>query len=129
MKDIVREWVEKAELDLMTARRELRVTGERVNYDIVCFLAQQCVEKYLKGYLQEHDVTFDRTHDLVALLNLALPTAPLWESWRTSFRRLTSYAVEFRYPGEWAAADQAKLSFEIASSFRDEARTALGLSQ
>lgn len=127
MKDIVREWVEKAESDFMTARRELRVHSERTNFDIVCFPSQQCVEKYLKGYLQEHDVVFDRTHDLVTLLNLALAFTPLWESWRASFRRLATYAVEFRYPGEWADQEQAPTSFQIASSFRSDVRSTLNL--
>jgi HEPN domain-containing protein len=127
MKDIVREWVEKAEADFLTARRELRVSGERVNHDIICFLSQQCVEKYLKGFLQEHDITFERTHDLATLLNLALPVAPLWESWRSGFRRLSTYAVEFRYPGEWADEGNAKTSFQIAASFREEVHSLLNL--
>jgi HEPN domain-containing protein len=127
MKDIVREWVEKAEADFMTATREKSARTNRVNHDIVCFLSQQCVEKYLKGFLQEHEISFDRTHDLVALLTLAPPVAPLWESWRSGFRRLSSYAVEFRYPGEWADTNQSRTAFEIASSFRMEARTVLDL--
>ena len=51
MKDNSLEWVAKAEADFATARRELHVKDEQPNYDGVCFFSQQCVEKYLKGYL------------------------------------------------------------------------------
>jgi HEPN domain-containing protein len=68
MKLETQEWIEKAEGDLKVARRE-RQTADPV-YDAVCFHAQQCAEKYLKAWLEEHDTSFPRMHDLVALLNL-----------------------------------------------------------
>ena len=30
-------------------------------YDIICFLSQQCIEKYLKAWLQENSVPFTKT--------------------------------------------------------------------
>jgi HEPN domain-containing protein len=62
MKPITREWVEKAEADFATARRELRVRKEP-NLDAVCFHCQQCVEKYLKGRLQQDRIVFAKTHN------------------------------------------------------------------
>lgn len=50
MKPITLEWVRKAEGDFITAERELSA-HLNPNYDAVCFHAQQCVEKYLKGRL------------------------------------------------------------------------------
>jgi HEPN domain-containing protein len=50
MKPITSEWVIKAEGDFATAERELRAT-DNLNYDAVCFHAQQCAEKYLKARL------------------------------------------------------------------------------
>ncbi len=41
MNDTVKEWIDKAERDLATARRELAAV-EQPNYDAVCFHAQQC---------------------------------------------------------------------------------------
>jgi len=67
MKPLTREWVEKAEGDFATARRELRARKDP-NYDAACFHAQQCVEKYLKACLQEEDLSFGRIHNLSALL-------------------------------------------------------------
>jgi HEPN domain-containing protein len=128
MTDIVKEWVAKAEADFRTARRLMRETeDESPNYDLVCFLSQQCIEKYLKAYLQSFDAAFERTHDLSALLDLALPLSPLWESWRPSFRTVKDFAVEFRYPGEWAEPHDARRALEITTGFRADARRALGV--
>ena len=48
MKPLTREWVEKAEGNYATARRESRVR-KKPNFDAVCFHAQQSAEKYLKA--------------------------------------------------------------------------------
>jgi len=65
MKPITGEWIEKAEADFRSAQRELRVR-DHPNYDLVCFLSQQCAEKYLKARLVEAGISFPKTHDLVA---------------------------------------------------------------
>ena len=69
------EWVDKAEGDLATARRELRAR-KAPNYDAVCFHAQQAAEKYLKAYLQDQNQSPPRVHDLIELLALCLPINP-----------------------------------------------------
>ena len=81
MKPLTREWVEKAEGDLITAARECRAR-KSPNYDAACFHAQQCAEKFLKARLQEADIPFGRTHNLTTLLDLLLPIEPLWEALR-----------------------------------------------
>jgi len=61
MKPETMEWVDKADADLDTAKREATVV-ESPNYDAVCFHAQQCAEKYLKAVLVEvgyQDMTAD----------------------------------------------------------------------
>jgi HEPN domain-containing protein len=63
MKPITAEWVEKAEGDFATARRELEI-DVNPNFDAVCFHAQQCAEKYLKARLIEAGIRFPKTHDL-----------------------------------------------------------------
>ncbi|MHC4201852.1 MAG: HEPN domain-containing protein [Planctomycetota bacterium] len=93
------EWIEKAEGDFHSALRELRAR-KNPNYNSACFHAQQCVEKYLKGRLQEEEVPFPKTHFLPALLDLLLPVEPLWDAWRQELTDLSAYAVNFRYPGE-----------------------------
>ena len=101
MKVATREWVEKAEGDFATAMRELRARRQP-NYDAACFHAQQCAEKYLKGWLVEANIRFSKTHDLERLLDLILPREPLWEPFRQILIDLSNFAVVFRYPGESA---------------------------
>jgi HEPN domain-containing protein len=69
MNATIREWIDKAEADLATARREL-VASDFPNYDAVCFHAQQCVEKYIKAFLVYKDIDFPRTHDIEHLVSL-----------------------------------------------------------
>ncbi len=56
MNATVKEWVDKAEKDFATARRELQVQ-EDPNFDAVCFHAQQSIEKLMKGLLIHLGVT------------------------------------------------------------------------
>jgi len=65
----VRRWLEKAENDLLTATTLLKL-GRQCPTDTVCFHAQQCIEKYLKGLLVWRSRSFPKTHDLTALMGL-----------------------------------------------------------
>jgi HEPN domain-containing protein len=124
MKSLTREWVLKADGNYLTAVREQRVV-DRPNYDAVCFHAQQCVEKYLKARLQESSVMFGRTHNLVALLELALEVEPAWESLRSDLLTLNAYAVVVRYPGESADARVGAEALAVCEKVRTAARAGL----
>ena len=126
MKPLTREWVDKAEGDFITARRELRAR-KAPNYDAACFHAQQCAEKYLKARLQEEGIAFSRTHDLASLLDLLLPVEPSWAVMRSDLDRLTSYAVEFRYPGTSADKAMARSAVAVCQDVRHRVRVSLGL--
>lgn len=119
MNPLTAEWIEKASADLATAGREMRARKDP-NYDAVCFHAQQCVEKLLKAALTETGRNFSRTHDLNHLLDLILPTHPLWEAFRSGFQELVAYAVEYRYPGESATKEMAQTALKAAKSFSKE---------
>lgn len=119
-------WVAKAEGDYITAKRELPQT-EGPNYDAVCYLSQQCVEKYLKGYLVYQSENFPKIHDLPSLLKLVLPYLPHWKEWNERLHRLTQLAGESRYPGEKITKSHAELAFKICEEFRAAARSELGL--
>ncbi|HEX8639510.1 MAG TPA: HEPN domain-containing protein [Pyrinomonadaceae bacterium] len=98
MNPITREWIDKAEGDWATANREYKAR-KNPNYDAVCFHAQQCAEKYLKACMQEKGIGFRKIHDLEVLLGEILPTEPGWAQLRNGLIILTTYAVEYRYPG------------------------------
>ena len=59
------EWIKKADADFLSMTREMNAVKD-LNYDLVCLLAQQSVEKYLKALLCETSVPFPKTHDLIA---------------------------------------------------------------
>lgn len=126
MKPEVLEWIAKAEGDLRTARREA-AASEWPNFDAACFHAQQCAEKYLKARPVAGHVSFPRFHDLEALLNLVLPLEPDWEPLRGDLQQLTDMAVEVRYPGLTADAEDAAIALAVAERVRQAVRAALGM--
>jgi len=124
MNDVVKEWIHKAEGDYITALREYRAR-RLPNYDAVCFHAQQCIEKYLKGFLQTKSVIFSKTHSLPVLLDQCLKFQPMWETLRDDLNDLTRYAVQFRYPGESADKNEAMIAMRIVKRCRSEIRESL----
>ncbi len=126
MKPMTDEWVTKAEADFATMQRECRAV-ENPNYDGICFHAQQCAEKYLKARLCEANISFSKIHDLVALLEQALAVEPQWESFREDLAYLSSFAVNFRYPGESAEKESALDAQSRCRRFRSAARKVLKL--
>jgi len=98
MNEITEEWVFKAEQDFVSADL-LMYAGELPIPDYVCFHCQQCAEKYLKAYLQEHQVEFERKHDLSPLLELCTTLDKEFEMLADDLRELDRYAVMVRYPG------------------------------
>jgi len=128
MKPITLEWIDKAEWDFLSARRELRVRN-RPNCDLVCFLSQQCAEKYLKARLVEAGVRFPKIHNLTALLKLVLPVEPRLVGLRVPLASLNPYAVEFRYPGDTSTKEDAHAALANCRAVRIEVRKCLGLDE
>lgn len=126
MNPITGEWVQKAEGDFATARRELQVSNEP-NYDAVCFHAQQCIEKYLKAKLQESNIQFGKIHDLSTLLDLILPIETTWDTLRADLQALTAFAVAYRYPGDEADKSEARDAVTRCEKVREIVRASLGL--
>ena len=73
---VAHEWMAKADNDLKSAAYLLKIKD--CPTDTVCFHAQQCVEKYLKGFLQEHRIIFSKTHSLPVLLDQCVRIFPKW---------------------------------------------------
>jgi HEPN domain-containing protein len=117
------EWVRKAEEDLLAAERLLS-SGEDCPFAVVCFHAQQCVEKYIKAVLVVDRIPFPKTHDLERIVHLLpegveLPLSPPEQE------RLTGYATVFRYPGNYepVARGDAQAAVAAARRVREAART------
>jgi HEPN domain-containing protein len=126
MNELVREWIEKAEADSRTTERESRVT-DGPNWDAVCFHAQQAVEKYCKALLQDQGIPFPKIHDLSILAKPLFSVYPEWKAYRDSLKRLSLFAVEFRYPGKAASEQDAREALVIMREWRTRLREALKL--
>jgi HEPN domain-containing protein len=94
----VRDWTDRARLDLRAAERLLADDSELA--EPALYHCQQAAEKILKAYLVWHDRPFAKTHNLVLLLNLCITIAPEFSELEDAANTLTPYAVAFRYPGE-----------------------------
>ena len=77
LKEIVLNWIKKAESDLKTAKDEISTDNPAT--DSVCFHAQQCVEKYLKAYLIFHQRHFRKTHNIAELVELCKEINPQFD--------------------------------------------------
>ncbi len=121
MDKAVHEWLEKAEEDFHVAQSLLRLR-KRPAHNAVCFHAQQTVEKLLKALLEKHKIRIPKIHDLPSLLDLCTNHYPLISTLRDDLVRLSVYAVEFRYPGESATAEDAKIALKMAKQARSELR-------
>ena len=91
------DWLRRARSDLSLASITL---PRDVLYNELCFHAQQAVEKSIKAVLVHHRIEFHKAHDIDYLMTLLPPqvsTPPEAEE----IAGLTSYAVMFRYPGDY----------------------------
>jgi HEPN domain-containing protein len=126
MKPETQEWVDKAEGDLKVARREMQ-SADAV-WNVVCFLAQQCAEKYLKAFLEEHSIAFKKSHDLVTLLNSSGGLLPEIEPLRRQLAHLGVFGIATRYPGVQADQRAAEDAIETAEEVRAVIRMKFGFS-
>ena len=121
MKKLTREWIDKAEDDFVVAEREY--SNEKPIYDAVCFHAQQCVEKYMKAILQENNIEFYKVHDLTFLLSKCKKFLPLLEVFKEELTKLSSFAVEIRYPGIRATKEEAENCISVMRKIRKIIKT------
>jgi len=126
MKPLTAEWVQKAEDDFIVAQKMLRARKQPV-YDAVCFHAQQCAEKYLKAYLQEHNRDIPKIHKLLDLLKLCKEEDSSLEILLSDLKELERFAINVRYPGTSADKDEAKISLKAAQTVREFLRQRLGV--
>lgn len=91
------DWLRRARSDLALASITL---PRDVLYNELCFHAQQGAEKSLKAVLVHHGVEFRKVHDIDYLMTLLPPEVAVPPD-AEEIVALTSYAVMFRYPGDY----------------------------
>ena len=119
------EWIQKAENDYAAVQQLLEASNPL--HDIICFHLQQCVEKYLKAWLQEANIPVQRTYNLEELLVLIIPTLPAWSDWQPDFKIIMAYAVDPRYPGDSRTAEDTQHAMHICNVVRQAVRKHLKL--
>jgi len=126
MKRETTEWIDKAEGDRKVAQREIQSSDPVWN--VVCFLAQQCAEKYLKAFLEANNIAFQKTHDLIVLLNTSGGLLPELSTERQALAFLGAFGIAARYPGSQADRLAATNSLQTAELVRTVIRSKLALS-
>jgi len=117
-REIVRQWLAKAEQDLKAA--ELLLSKDQPLFYPSCFHSQQAAEKYIKAYLTWHQVEFPKTHDFDELLELISKVDETLAERLGDTPLLTPYGVEVRYPGDQPEPnlEEAREALELARRVR-----------
>jgi HEPN domain-containing protein len=126
MNELTKEWVEKAEEDF-DASDALLYGREVPIAAVVCFHCQQCAEKYLKAYLQEHSIEFERNHELLPLMDLCASLDSEFKRLKRDLEALKTYAVAIRYPGIHVTRKSAEEAFHAVNRVRKFVRNKLGM--
>ena len=126
MKPETEAWVSKAEGNWSSARWGMQAPSPV--WDDICFLCQQCGEKYLKAFLREHNIRPPRDHDLIVLCNLGAGLLPELSSHKQELAYLSSMSVATRYPGMEASKQDAEDAIKAVELVRSVIRAKLGLS-
>jgi HEPN domain-containing protein len=126
MNPLTEEWILRADGDFIAAGRELRARKTPV-YHVACFLSQQCAEKYLKAFLQQHQKDIPRIHKLIDLLKFCKDIDSSLEILRADLEVLERYPAAIRYPGITADKDDASAAYKAAKVVRQLMRQKLDL--
>jgi len=127
-REIVQEWILKAEDDFQFAR--ISLSESKPFWAHICFLFQQSAEKYLKAFILAQGLKFQKTHDLSMLLKRCLEKAPDFIDLSADCELLATFYVETRYPVHWPASfarEDAEHAYRAADHIRSFARRELKL--
>jgi HEPN domain-containing protein len=91
------EWINRAISSLEVARTR---NSNLVYYEDLCFQAQQAAEKALKGLLIYNQIEPEFTHNIGLLLNNLGKVTNIPDEMNETIK-LTKYAVQTRYPGQY----------------------------
>lgn len=86
---------QKADVDL--AAVEHLIHAKDIDHELLFFHLQQAAEKYIKALLSFRNIHFEKTHDIIELLDLCSENQILLPEYATGFENLYPYAVQGRY--------------------------------
>jgi len=123
-KSSVPEWFAKGDHDIESAQYLFDHKGHT---DTVAVLIQQCIEKYLKGYLIHHGWKLKKTHDLQELVIEASKIDKTFEIFEDSCINISRYYMDTRYPGFPTdySRDEIKESLDVAKNIMKKIKEAV----
>lgn len=109
-----KDWIEKADHDLGSAKIIFLHLPDY--FDTVAFHCQQAVEKYIKAILIHKGIEFQRSHDLIYLLELLSNNTAISQDKYIKAVILNGYGVQIRYPNKIIKLSKEDLQQAIAIS-------------
>ncbi|MGL4942065.1 MAG: HEPN domain-containing protein [Thermoguttaceae bacterium] len=104
MKNIIAEWLKKAEDDVIVAKHVFEELHPK-QLEISCYHCHQAAEKSLKAFLVSHNDTPEKTHNLVALCQRCCVFDEQFNEIRDLCAKLNPYSNQTRYPNELSISD------------------------
>jgi len=131
MKDSTKGWVYFAERDMLMA--DYAINDDRLTGQVI-FHSQQAVEKYLKSYLVENNVSFPKIHDLPKLYEL-VKKIKNWDIDEIMLEQISNIYSASRYPSnigllpnnQVPTAEEAKEIFDFAKKIECIFKIELGV--
>jgi HEPN domain-containing protein len=106
-------WFEYADADLDSAN--ILKAAYRPHKEIICFLCQQAVEKYLKGFLCAQGIFPQKIHVLETLCASCSDFDSAFDAIAKDCAYLSPFAVQARYPHEMEITDyNVEMALRIA---------------
>jgi HEPN domain-containing protein len=126
---LVREWIDKADHDLGSAK--LIYLHIPDYFDMIAFHCQQATEKYIKAILEFNEIEFQRTHNIVFLLELLSKHIEISEEQFDKAIMLNGFSVQIRYPDStiFLTNEELETSIMISQEFRDLAIKQIGIEE
>jgi HEPN domain-containing protein len=101
----VLEWYRFAKMD-MEAAITLNEHSHPRPLEIICYHAQQCAEKMLKGFLVSNGIAPPKKHDLPLLCDMCVEVDSRFKELHDISDFLTVFGVQPRYPDELTVLDE-----------------------
>ena len=99
-----REWLNRARSNLAASKVQI----PDGYFEDLCFHAQQCAEKAVKGVFLHRGMTFPYIHDIKKLLDLLNAAGVKIPKYIEEAKELTPYAAVMRYPDHYTAVTKRK---------------------
>jgi HEPN domain-containing protein len=118
MSQLDKEWLLSAEMDI---RNIEKIIDDEFLSPIICFHAQQCVEKCLKALLEANKIDTPKIHDLLRLFGI-LERVKHLEIDLNILQKLNDLYIETRYPNEFGLLPSGKPTLDDAGEFYEFAK-------